>query len=48
MLIILRKVAGMPKFCLQYPFIYLMKNGYIPSLYIIKGNVTTVIATFTK
>lgn len=48
MLIIQKKVAGMPRFCLQYPFIYLMKNGYIPSLYIVKGNVMTVIAMFTK
>lgn len=48
MLIIQKKVAGMPKFCLRYPFIYLMKNGYIPSLDRITGNIMTVIAVFTK
>lgn len=41
-------VAWMPKFCLCYPFTYLMENGYVPSLHVIKGNIVTVIATFTK
>lgn len=47
-MLIIQKKVGMPRFCLQYLFIYLMKNGYIPNLYVIKGIIMTVIAMFTK
>lgn len=42
-----RKMRGCQN-CLRYSFICLMKNGHIPNLDRLTGNIVTVVAVFTK